>query len=411
MARGGRSAALAALAAVDPVAYARTRNHLDGAVTRLSPYLRHGVLTLAEVRRAALAAADPIGAAKLVNELSWRDFYTRVHAVLGPRIWEDIEPYKTGRPASAYAWTMPADVEEGRSGLACVDAWQEELVATGYLHNHARMWLASYLVHHRLVAWQAGARWFLTHLLDGDPASNNLSWQWVASTWRREPYLWNRENLLANGGERYCSRCPLRDAGCPFDTSYAALAERLFPDGPQAVKEGGELRERLRSVPGDVGADPSPTSEPVLVWVHGERLSPTNEASTAYPDAPAVFVWDEELWERNRYAPARAIFIAECLEELPAAQARGDVAEVLRERAGRAGARVVATTGSASPRFAGIVAALRDSGLEVLIHRPEPFVTAPDRLDLRRHASYWHAVKASALDPGRAEPDRAGGGP
>ncbi|MFN2320389.1 MAG: FAD-binding domain-containing protein [Dermatophilaceae bacterium] len=146
-----------------------------------------------------------------------------MHAVLGPRIWEDIEPYKTGRPASEYSWTMPADVEEGRSGLACVDAWQEELVTTGYLHNHARMWLASYLVHHRLVAWQAGARWFLTHLLDGDPASNNLSWQWVASTWRRAPYVWNRANLLDNGGERYCSRCPLRDSGCPFDTSYAEL--------------------------------------------------------------------------------------------------------------------------------------------------------------------------------------------
>ena len=397
MPRGGRSAALAALADIDPVAYARTRNHLDGAVTRLSPYLRHGVLSLAEVRRAALAKAGPAGAAKLVNELSWRDFYQRVHAVLGQRIWEDIEPYKTGRPARAYSWSMPSDVEEGRTGLACVDDWREELVATGYLHNHARMWLASFLVHHRLVAWQAGARWFLTHLLDGDPASNNLSWQWVASTWRRAPYLWNRENLLANGGERHCSHCPLRLSGCPFATSYAELTERLFPSGPQAVEPGGDLRELLRSVPGDVAADPGRTKDPVLVWVHGERLSPTNEAVTAYPDAPAVFVWDEDLWRRNRYAPARARFIRECLDEVPVAVERGDVAAVVRERARASGVRTVATTASPSARFGAIVRAVRDSGLEVLVHPSEPFVTAPGHLDLRRHASYWHAVKADAL--------------
>lgn len=397
MPQGGRSAALAALAHIDPVAYGRTRNRLDGAVTRLSPYLRHGVLTLAEVRRAALALAGPSGAHKLVNELSWRDFYVRVHAVLGPRIWEDIEPYKTGRPAGAYSWSMPADVEAGRTGLACIDAWQEELVTTGYLHNHARMWLASYLVHHRLVAWQAGARWFLTHLLDGDPASNNLSWQWVASTWRRAPYIWNRDNLLDNGGERCCSRCPLRDSGCPFEMSYAQLTERLFPDGPQPVEPGGEVRELLRSVPGAVPDDPAPSAGPVLVWVNGERLSPTNEAITAYPQAPAVFVWDEELWERHRYAPSRAVFIGQCLEEMAVTQERGDVAEILQRRAQAEGARAIATTSSPSPRFADIVATLRESGLEVLVHRPEPFVTAPDRLDLRRHASYWHAVKAAAL--------------
>ncbi|MGY2897386.1 hypothetical protein ACVWZX_005436 [Deinococcus sp. UYEF24] len=62
------------------------------------------------------------------------------------------------------------------------------------------MWLASYVVHHRRVWWQAGASWFITHLLDGDPSSNNLGWQWVASTWREYPYLWNRGNLLKYAG-------------------------------------------------------------------------------------------------------------------------------------------------------------------------------------------------------------------
>lgn len=233
--RGGRRAAEALLAAIQPARYASTRNFLDGAVTRLSAYLRHGVLSLAEVRRAALRAATrPAEAAKLINELAWRDYWQRVYAVIGDGIWEDREPYKTGLEAAAYAPELPADIAAGTTGLACIDAFSRELVDSGYLHNHARMWLAAYVVHWRRVAWQAGARWFLAHLLDGDPASNNLSWQWVASTFSHKPYVFNRENLERYSGGVYCRACPLREQ-CPFDKSYEALQAELFPGGPLAV--------------------------------------------------------------------------------------------------------------------------------------------------------------------------------
>ena len=110
-------------------------------------------------------------------------------------------------------------------GMPVIDWAVRELYATGYLHNHARMWLAAYVVHWRRVQWQAGARWFLTHLLDGDPASNNLSWQWVASTFSHKPYFFNRENLEKYTDGRYCQTCR---AACPFEGSYDALAQRLF---------------------------------------------------------------------------------------------------------------------------------------------------------------------------------------
>ncbi|MGC8035725.1 FAD-binding domain-containing protein, partial [Salmonella enterica] len=61
--------------------------------------------------------------------------------------------------------------------------------------NHARMWLASYVVHLRKVHWRAGADWMVGHLLDGDLASNHLSWQWVAGTGSHKPYLFNAENV------------------------------------------------------------------------------------------------------------------------------------------------------------------------------------------------------------------------
>jgi deoxyribodipyrimidine photo-lyase len=78
------------------------------------------------------------------------------------------------------------------------------------------------------VRWQAGARWFLQHLLDGDPASNNLSWQWVASSFSHKPYIFNRSNLERYSGGRFCTTCKLRDRGCPFEASYEDLDSRLF---------------------------------------------------------------------------------------------------------------------------------------------------------------------------------------
>jgi deoxyribodipyrimidine photo-lyase len=227
--RGGRAAAEAALAQIAPQQYAASRNLLTGGVTRLSAAIRHGVLSLAEVRDAALrAVAQADAAAKLIQELGWRDYWQRVYAAIGDGIWQDREPAASGEPPERYTHALPPDIAEGRTGLACIDAFRRELVETGYLHNHARMWLAAYLVHWRRVAWQAGARWFLQHLLDGDPASNNLSWQWVAGTFSHKPYIFNRANLERYSDGVYCAGCPLR-AQCPFDASYEELTAKLFP--------------------------------------------------------------------------------------------------------------------------------------------------------------------------------------
>jgi deoxyribodipyrimidine photo-lyase len=225
---GGRQAADALLEAVDPPRYARSRNHLDGAVTRLSPYIRHGIVTLAEVRDLALERSGE-RAAKLINELGWRDYYQRVYAKLGERVWDDQEPYKTGYAAAEYAPELPSEVEPGETGLACMDAFAQDLARTGYLHNHARMYVAAYVVHWLKVRWQAGAVWFLRHLVDGDPASNNLSWQWVASTFSHKPYIFNRANLERATDDRYCHGCARAD-DCPFAGNYDALAARLFPE-------------------------------------------------------------------------------------------------------------------------------------------------------------------------------------
>lgn len=227
--RGGRAAAEERLRQIDPQRYGRTRNLLSGAVTRLSPYLRYGILSLAEVRDLVISMSrqiEPI--AKLINELAWRDYWQRLYEQLGDRIWQDQEPYKTGFSAKHYAPALPDDIRDGTTGLVCIDSFSRELRETGYLHNHARMWLAAYLVHWRRVRWQAGARWFLQHLLDGDPASNNMSWQWVASTFSHKPYFFNRENLERNSDGVYCRACPLY-GHCDFEGTYSEIEADLFP--------------------------------------------------------------------------------------------------------------------------------------------------------------------------------------
>jgi deoxyribodipyrimidine photo-lyase len=226
--QGGRQKADLKLVNTDPIAYARTRNHGDGKITRLSPYIHQGILSLNEVRNHALTkCSEPVQITKFIQELAWRDFWQRILVQHPQWAWEDVEPYKTGFTAQDYANVLPDDIAQGKTGVACIDAFIHELTATGYIHNHARMYLASYLVHFRRIKWQIGARWFLQHLLDGDVASNNLSWQWVASTFSHKPYIFNLENV-----DKYFTKqvdtSPLTNQ--PLHASYETLQARLFPN-------------------------------------------------------------------------------------------------------------------------------------------------------------------------------------
>ena len=219
---GTREAALAALTNVDALAYARTRNYIDGNVSRLSPYFRHGVLTLNEAARSAITQYRA-GAHKFVFELAWRDYWRRVWAERGTSIHAPIETPKV----ALGDLPLPDDIREARTGLACMDRFARDLTGSGYVHNHARMWFASYVVHHRKVDWRAAADWYYGELLDGDRASNTLSWQWIASSFSSKPYIFNRENLEKYTSGEFCNHCAKRDT-CPFEASYETLHAKLF---------------------------------------------------------------------------------------------------------------------------------------------------------------------------------------
>ncbi len=181
--------------------YADTRNRLDlDGTSALSPYLRFGMISLRQAVHAArrstfdlrpstptrLSTSDPRpstsqGPQTWLNELIWREFYISIlyhfphvlRTAFNPALARI--PWRND-PAEFAAW------KEGRTGYPVVDAAMRQLLATGWMHNRARMIVASFLVKDLLIDWRWGEAWFMEHLLDGDPAANNGGWQWTAGT-------------------------------------------------------------------------------------------------------------------------------------------------------------------------------------------------------------------------------------
>lgn len=130
-----------------------------------------------------------------------------------------------------------------------------------------------------------------------------------------------------------------------------------------------------------------------IVWVHGDCLSPENPALQEYPDAPAIWVWDEALLEEWQISLKRIAFIYECLLELPVIIRHGDVAREVVAFAKEQGADGVVTAESPSPRFQQICDRIENASLEVEIWSPEPFVNYDGYIDLKRFSRYWRVAQ------------------
>ncbi|OQA21800.1 MAG: Deoxyribodipyrimidine photo-lyase [Chloroflexi bacterium ADurb.Bin360] len=170
-------------------AYATDRDRMDlDGTSRLSPYLRFGMLSARQAAATAIGARrqfrrcdDVRGAETWFNEILWREFYSTIlyhfpHVRRGSFRREfNAIPWRND-PEEFRAW------QEGRTGYPVVDAAMRQLRATGWMHNRARMIVASFLTKDLLIDWRWGERYFMEQLLDGDPASNNGGWQWAAGT-------------------------------------------------------------------------------------------------------------------------------------------------------------------------------------------------------------------------------------
>ena len=185
-------------------AYAKLRNYDRGPahhtdVSTLSPWIRHRLVLEEEVVSAVLARHSFSAAEKFIQEVFWRTYW-KGWLELRPVIWRDYRLRVRRLVDEIYGGAGLRDRWEeatiGRTGVECFDAWSRELIETGYLHNHARMWFASIWIFTLDLPWELGADFFLRHLLDGDPASNTLSWRWVAGLQTRgKTYLARPGNI------------------------------------------------------------------------------------------------------------------------------------------------------------------------------------------------------------------------
>jgi deoxyribodipyrimidine photo-lyase len=162
--------------------YAERRDRMDiEGTSGLSPYLRFGMISIRQVILAALEAQSSPGAAVWLNELIWREFYISILYHFPQVLRQSFRPAYDGiawrnREDHFAAWC------HGERGYPVVDAAMRQLVRSGWMHNRARMFVASFLIKDLLIDWRWSERYFMQHLVDGDPAANNGGWQWTAGT-------------------------------------------------------------------------------------------------------------------------------------------------------------------------------------------------------------------------------------
>ena len=177
---------------IDPVRYGFTRNFSDGSVTKLSPYISRGVISTKRVFEHLLSLDLPWNKIeKLVQELAWRDYWQQIWIAKGDAIDKDLkrvqQPISTDR--------VPEAIINHHTQIEAIDLAIKDLYNSGYMHNHMRMYVAALACNVAQAHWFQPAKWMYSHLLDGDWASNALSWQWVAGANANKKYYANQQNI------------------------------------------------------------------------------------------------------------------------------------------------------------------------------------------------------------------------
>ena len=249
---GTRAQGLAAMHAFVPAMgrrYENGRNYDLGpgkhkAVSALSPFVRRRLVTEQELVIAAVNTHGPEAAEKFVQEVIWRSYF-KGWLERRPQVWGSyVQGLSDDLAALDRDRRLRRDVtraEDGQTGLACFDAWATELVETGYLHNHARMWFASIWIFTLGLPWRLGADFFYRHLLDGDAASNTLGWRWVAGLHTRgKPYPARADNITTYTSHRFH----------PRDSDLAEVEQGLEASEPDGLPSVMPLRAVKTPQPG-----------------------------------------------------------------------------------------------------------------------------------------------------------------
>jgi deoxyribodipyrimidine photo-lyase len=245
-------------------AYANARNHVEVAhhnVSRLSAAIGFRLLLEDEIIEQTLALHSLPAVEKWLQEVCWRRYW-KGWLELRPSVWTHWRQRVTllRRTLPAETLTRVEAVAAGESGVACMDAMARELTETGYLHNHARMWWASFWIHVERLPWELGADFFFRHLLDADPASNTLSWRWVAG--------------LQTPGKTYLVRLSNIEKYAPhYLADNTAGTDRIADSVVMAVAVEETVAVQKQALP-IYATSLSETKDRTGLWLHPDDLTP-----------------------------------------------------------------------------------------------------------------------------------------
>ena len=287
---------LAAFVAQSLTHYSKSRNFDFGPgrrnnVSLLSPYISHRLVLEQEVLAATLEQHSLAVADKFVQEVFWRGYF-KGWLEHRPDVWTDYRASVT-----ALLKTLESDEKllhrystavNGKTGIECFDAWARELTETGYLHNHARMWFASIWIFTLRLPWQLGADFFYRHLLDGDPASNTLSWRWVGGLHTPgKTYLASSSNIARYTDNRFDPKGQLAQQAPAIEEARVFPIRELPPEQSAPIdKAFGLLITEEDASPETLAMHSRPRS--VLGIVAPSRRSPLPVGSTVEDFATAA---------------------------------------------------------------------------------------------------------------------------
>ncbi|NJM37931.1 MAG: DNA photolyase [Akkermansiaceae bacterium] len=278
--------------------YAAQRNHVETGhknVSRLSAALRYRVITEDEIIAETLEHHRLSTVEKWLQEICWRRYW-KGWLEMRPGVWTSWEAR-----VQELRQTLPKDllekatvVSSGNSGVGCMDAIARELIETGYLHNHARMWWASFWIHSEQLPWELGADFFYQNLLDADAASNTLSWRWVAGLQTRgKTYMVRSSNI-----EKYAPQL-LREHPHGNDRIADGLVKPCIP-----AEHADLTKQSLPVYPSEVVN----VSDRTGLWLHTDDLVPEiGPLANLKLVAIAAFFSTEDLDEKRRVMEQAAL--------------------------------------------------------------------------------------------------------
>lgn len=299
---------------VDPIDYGRSRNFIDGSVTRLSPYISRGVISTRQVADHMLEEGyEPNKISKFLQELAWRDYWQQIWIEKGDLIDKDL---RNPQP-DVDNYKMPEAVDEATTGIKAIDKAIQEFYETGYMHNHVRMYVASICCNIGKSHWKVPAKWLYYHLKDADWASNGLSWQWVAGANSNKQYVANQENI-----NKYCHT---NQRGTFLDVDYSTLTSMDNPERLRSLK----LPNLEVNLPESDNAEIEP-EKPTLVYTF-YNLDPGWKKDI---DANRIFLFEPSFYEKYPVSQNTIDFVLELAKNIEDIQIFTGEFDSLKDKAG-----------------------------------------------------------------------------